>query len=52
MNGHKIDKMSHQLDEGPNRSTLMTRRTFLHKSLAYGSAGVTAYGLFPLINTM
>ena len=52
MNGHKIDKMSHQLDEGPNRSTLMTRRTFLHKSLAYGSAGVATYGLLPLINTM
>lgn len=36
----------------PDRSTVVTRRTFLHKSLLYGTTGVAAYGLFPLLNTI
>ena len=37
----------------PDRSTVLTRRTFLHKSLLYGTTGAAAYGLFfPLINTI
>lgn len=38
--------------ESPDRSTIMTRRTFLHKSLGYGAAGVATYGLLPLISTI
>jgi 3',5'-cyclic-AMP phosphodiesterase len=37
----------------PARSTVITRRTFLHKSLFYGTAaGVAAYGWFPILNTI
>jgi Icc protein len=36
----------------PDRSTVITRRTFLHKSLLYGTAGVSTFGLFPLLNTI
>ncbi len=38
--------------ERPDRSLVITRRTFLHKSLATGAAGVATYGWFPLINTL
>ena len=38
--------------ERPDSSTVITRRTFLHKSLLYGSAGVSAFGLLPLMNTI
>jgi 3',5'-cyclic AMP phosphodiesterase CpdA len=38
--------------EHPDRSTLITRRTFLHKSLLYGTAGASSLGLFPLFNTI
>jgi 3',5'-cyclic AMP phosphodiesterase CpdA len=38
--------------EHPDRSTVITRRTFLHKSLLYGTAGAAALGPFPLINTI
>jgi 3',5'-cyclic AMP phosphodiesterase CpdA len=38
--------------ERPDGSTVMTRRTFLHKSLLYGTAGAASYGLFPLLNTI
>ena len=37
--------------ERPDRSLVITRRTFLHKSLLTGAAGVATYGWFPLINT-
>ena len=36
----------------PDRSTAITRRTFLHRSLLYGTAGVSTFGLFPLLNTI
>ena len=36
----------------PDRSTVITRRTFLHKSLLYGTAGASTFGLFPLLNTI
>jgi 3',5'-cyclic-AMP phosphodiesterase len=36
----------------PDSSTVITRRTFLHKSLLYGTAGAAAYGLFPILNTI
>jgi Icc protein len=36
----------------PDRSTVITRRTFLHKSLLYGAAGASTFGLFPLLNTV
>jgi len=38
--------------ERPDSSTVITRRTFLHKSLLYGTAGAAAYGLFPILNTI
>jgi len=38
--------------ERPDRSLVITRRTFLHKSLLTGTAGAAAYGWFPLINTL
>ena len=38
--------------ERPDRSLVITRRTFLHKSLLTGAAGVATYGWFPLINTL
>jgi hypothetical protein len=38
--------------ERPDRSTVVTRRTFLHKSLLFGTAGAATYGLFPLLNTI
>jgi Icc protein len=38
--------------ERPDSSTVMTRRTFLHKSFLYGTAGVAAYGLLPVLNTI
>ena len=36
----------------PDRSLQITRRTFLHKSVMTGAAGVAAYGWFPLIGTL
>ncbi len=30
----------------------ITRRTFLHKSLVYGTAGAASFGWFPLLNTI
>jgi Icc protein len=38
--------------ERPDRSLVITRRMFLHKSLLTGTAGVATYGWFPLINTL
>lgn len=35
-----------------DRSVSITRRTFLHKSLLYGTAGAASYGWFPLLNTI
>jgi 3',5'-cyclic AMP phosphodiesterase CpdA len=39
----------------PDQSTIITRRTFLHKSIVTGAAataGAAAYGWLPLINTL
>jgi len=36
----------------PDRSLQITRRTFLHKSVMTGAAGVATYGWFPLIGTL
>jgi calcineurin-like phosphoesterase family protein len=48
--------MDHELRRSgahPERSTMLTRRTFLHRSLLYGTTGAAAYGLFfPLLNTI
>ena len=38
--------------ERPDKSLQITRRTFLHKSLMTGAAGVATYGWFPLIGTL
>ena len=38
--------------ERPERSLGITRRTFLHRSLLTGAAGVATYGWFPLVNTL
>ena len=48
----EMDRTLRPSGELPDGSTVMTRRTFLHKSLLYGSAGAAAYGLFPLLNTI
>jgi len=49
----EIDQELSQPGAHPDRSTVLTRRTFLHKSLLYGTTGAAAYGLFfPLINTI
>jgi 3',5'-cyclic-AMP phosphodiesterase len=47
----QMDKQLRNPGEHPDRSTTITRRTFLHKSLLYGTAGA-ACGWFPLINTI
>jgi 3',5'-cyclic-AMP phosphodiesterase len=48
-----MDQELRQPGAHPDRSTVLTRRTFLHKSLLYGTTGAAAYGLFfPLINTI
>jgi len=38
--------------ERPGGSLQITRRTFLHKSVMTGAAGVATYGWFPLIGTL
>src|SRR2546428_13015080 len=38
--------------ERPGGSLQITRRTFLHKSVLTGAAGVATYGWFPLIGTL
>ena len=38
--------------ERPDPSTVLTRRSFINKSLLKGGAGVAAAGFFPVINTM
>jgi 3',5'-cyclic-AMP phosphodiesterase len=48
----EMDRVLRPAGEHPDGSTLMTRRTFLHKSLLLGAAGAAAYGLLPFINTM
>lgn len=52
----EMDKVLRKPGAQPDRSTQITRRTFLHKSLltgaAAGAAGAATYGWFPLINTI
>jgi Icc protein len=48
----EMDRSLSDAGERPDRSTVVTRRTFLHKSLLYGTAGAATYGLFPLLNTI
>lgn len=58
----EIDQIRREMDgvlrkpgDHPDRTTSITRRTFLHKSLLTGSAagaGAAAYGWLPLINTI
>jgi 3',5'-cyclic-AMP phosphodiesterase len=50
----ELDNELRRPGDHPERSTVMTRRTFLHKSLLYGTTGVAAYGglFFPLLNTI
>ena len=38
--------------ERPGRATVITRRSFLHRSLMYGTATAASCGFFPLINTL
>src|SRR5262245_20060671 len=38
--------------ERPASDTVVTRRTFLHKSLLYGAAGAATYGPFPTLSTL
>ncbi len=38
--------------QGQPPHSVITRRTFLHKSLLYGGAGVATYGWFPVLNTL
>lgn len=51
----EMDRVLRKPGVHPDRSTTVTRRTFLHKSLLTGSAvtaGAAAYGWLPLINTL
>jgi hypothetical protein len=48
----EMDRSLSASGERPDRSTVVTRRTFLHKSLLFGTAGAATYGLFPLLNTI
>jgi 3',5'-cyclic-AMP phosphodiesterase len=48
----KMHSELNQPGDHPDRSTVITRRTFLHRSFLYGTAGVSAFGLLPLINTV
>lgn len=48
----EMDRTLRPSGERPDAGTVITRRTFLHKSLLYGGAGVAAYGLFPILNTI
>src|SRR6266511_91789 len=47
----EMDRVSRPSGERPDNSVVMTRRTFLHKSVVYG-AGAAACGLFPSISTI
>jgi len=42
----EMDQELRQPGAHPDRSTVLTRRTFLHKSFLYGTTGAAAYGLF------
>jgi len=46
----EMDRVLRAPGERPNASTVVTRRTFLHRSLLQGAAGVAAYGLFPTLS--
>ena len=48
----EMDQALRPPGDHPDRSTVITRRTFLHKSLLYGTAGAATFGLFPLLNTI
>src|SRR3546814_17036947 len=50
----EMDRVLRKPGARPDRSTTLTRRTFLHKSVLTGAAataGAAAYGWLPLINT-
>jgi 3',5'-cyclic-AMP phosphodiesterase len=47
----EMDRVSRPSGERPDNSLVMTRRTFLHKSVVYG-ASAAACGLFPSISTI
>jgi 3',5'-cyclic-AMP phosphodiesterase len=49
---HEMDKALRNSADHPDRSISITRRTFLHKSLLYGTAGAAGCGWFPLLNTI
>jgi len=51
----EMDRVLRKPDAEPDKSTTLTRRTFIHKSVMTGAAataGAAAYGWLPLINTM
>src|SRR3546814_15046378 len=51
----EMDRVLRKPGARPDRSTTLTRRTFLHKSVLTGAAataGAAAYGWLPLINTL
>src|SRR3546814_2359748 len=51
----EMDRVLRKPGARPDRSTTLTRRTFLHKSVLTGTAataGAAAYGWLPLINTL
>jgi 3',5'-cyclic AMP phosphodiesterase CpdA len=48
----EMDRELRRPGDRPDRSLVITRRTFLHRSVVAGTAGAAAYGWFPLINTL
>src|SRR3546814_2212151 len=51
----EMDRVLRKTGARPDRSTTLTRRTFLHKSVLTGAAataGAAAYGRLPLIKTL
>ena len=51
----EMDKELRKPGEHPDRSLVITRRTFLHKSLLAGAGavvGAATYGWFPILNTL
>jgi len=48
----EMDRTLRPQGERPSYSTRMTRRIFLHRSLALGAASAATYGFFPLLNVL
>lgn len=48
----EMDRTLRAPGERPQPGTVVTRRSFLHRSLMYGTATAASCGFFPLINTI